>query len=673
MNIIIDIMDYTNVLDFCKMNLRCHMDNLISIDNIDLHLTDEELGALSFLKQEMPHLVNYFKNELLVARDKISQRLITSLYRENLVNAKSNSTFVSSCDIKNFPINGEHQIMRVHFPESDKYLFAKVSGTHAFGRVDVEGPFYYCDSDGRQCVRILHPNEVLADILKENPELDNEASSQFKDDMENSVANMALALSYQAYEMQHSKEPLLEIIINEQDSYLRSEQAVIEGHPLHPGAKLRKGLNANENIKYSSEYNKEIHLKCVLIHQSIARTQSLSFTYDAELEAQFPELYSQIKTECDNLSNLSEYHLMIVHPWQLDNVLLSQYEEEINNNLMIPLKIEIPYYAGLSFRTLMPKFPSTLPHIKLSTNVHITGEIRTLSEQTTHNGPLVTQILNDILKQDKNFTHYRVGILNEFAGIHFYNSNDEEAIQTDLSEQLGTLFRDNVYNLTEKDSIPMIPSSLVVTYKYNEEPPIISLIQRYKHHYDKSNLDIAAQEWLSDYISQLLGIVIPLYAKYGIALEAHLQNSISTFNADGRLNTIYIRDFEGLRIDEQLLNEAGYTTKHFHEKSRILTDSKTTVFNKVFYSTVQNHIGELILTVSKFIEDEEFESKLWDSVSEIIHNILNSLTDINTSRISEIKQIMFDRDIDYKCVTTMRLEDEAHHYTYIKVSNPLHG
>ena len=167
--------------------------------------------------------------------------------------------------------------------------------------------------------------------------------------------------------------------------------------------------------------------------------------------------------------------------------------------------------------------------------------------------------------------------------------------------------------------------------------------------------------------------MIPLYAKYGIALEAHLQNSIATFNADGRLNTIYIRDFEGLRIDEQFLNESGYTTNHFHEKSRILTDSKTTVFNKVFYSTVQNHIGELILTVSKFTEDEEFESKLWDSVSEIIHNILNSLTNINTSHISEIKQIIFDRDIDYKCVTTMRLEDEAHHYTYIKVSNPLHG
>lgn len=54
MNIIIDIMDYTNVLDFCKMNLRCHMDNLISIDNIDLHLTDEELELYRFKTRNAP-------------------------------------------------------------------------------------------------------------------------------------------------------------------------------------------------------------------------------------------------------------------------------------------------------------------------------------------------------------------------------------------------------------------------------------------------------------------------------------------------------------------------------------------------------------------------------------------------------------------------------------------
>ena len=94
----------------------------------------------------------------------------------------------------------------------------------------------------------------------------------------------------------------------------------------------------------------------------------------------------------------------------------------------------------------------------------------------------------------------------------------------------------------------MIPSSLVVTYKYNEEPPIISLIQRYKHHYDKSNL-ISQSRMVVRLHFSIVRHSDSFYAKYGIALEAHLQNSISTFNADGRLNTIYIRDFEGLRID----------------------------------------------------------------------------------------------------------------------------
>ena len=40
--------------------------------------------------------------------------------------------------------------------------------------------------------------------------------------------------------------------------------------------------------------------------------------------------------------------------------------------------------------------------------------------------------------------------------------------------------------------------------------------------------------------------------------------------------------------------------------------------------------------------------------------------------MQKITHTLFAATIDYKCVTTMRLEDEAHHYTYIKVNNPLH-
>ena len=62
-----------------------------------------------------------------------------------------------------------------------------------------------------------------------------------------------------------------------------------------------------------------------------------------------------------------------------------------------------------------------------------------------------------------------------------------------------------------------------------------------------------------------------------------------------------------------------------------------------------------------------------NDIANIIHQILDTMTDVPNERISEIQNVMFAKTIDYKCVTTMRLEDEAHEYTYIKVNNPLHS
>ena len=58
----------------------------------------------------------------------------------------------------------------------------------------------------------------------------------------------------------------------------------------------------------------------------------------------------------------------------------------------------LPYYAGLSFRTLMPKYPKLFRILNFLQMFILLGNT-TLSEQTTHNGPLVTKIVNDILKR----------------------------------------------------------------------------------------------------------------------------------------------------------------------------------------------------------------------------------------------------------------------------------
>lgn len=651
--------------------MRCHMNKNITINNLNLQLTCEEYDVYTYLNEFYPDLVDNFRQYILIGRDKISQRLITSLYRENLVQAKENSQIIRHTKLTMSMFSKDKDVLCIHFPKSNLDIYSQIKGSHAFDRVDVEGPFYILKHHNHEYERIQHPNDILDLILAEAPKLDNAASEQFRDDLNNSAANMILALSYQAKHMQLSHESLWELITKSEDSYLRSEQSVIEGHPLHPGAKLRKGMSAEENIHYNSEYGQKIQLKCILIHNSIAHVQSLSSNYNDTIQQAFHKLFTHHLNKNNDIT-IEDYHLMIVHPWQFEHILLNQYQQELDEQLIIPIDMTLPYYAGLSFRTLMPKYPELLPHIKLSTNVHITGEIRTLSEQTTHNGPLVTKIVNDILKKDTDFKPYRIEKLDESAGIHFYNSKDHSAIQTERSEQLGTLFRENIYTIIDEDTIPIISSSLIAYYPNNTEPPIESLIKRYQHTNQFKTFEKAAFAWIQDYATQLLGIVIPLYVKYGIALEAHLQNSIATFNQDGSLSKIYIRDFEGLRIDEIQLNHMGYKTSHFHKKSRILTQSTTSVFNKVFYSTVQNHLAELILTIAEKVETVDFEKAMWHDISHIIHNILAKLTDVDAVRLQHITQTLFAKTIDYKCVTTMRLEDEAHEYTYIKVDNPLH-
>lgn len=640
-------------------------------NNLSNKMNNDEQHAFDYLLSINEQWAQLFLNMLLESRDKISQRLISSLHRENLIDSRSYSKIISNQDLNIVHLPANSKLLSITFPKVNKTLYATITGNHAFDRLDVQGPFYIEDNGNYN--RVQHPNEILNIILTISPELDNEASTQLYEDLNNSVTNMAIALSYQAYTLENNKKSLYELIMNAEDSYLSSEQFVIEGHPIHPGAKLRKGMTPETVINYSAEFGNAISLQFILIHKSIAKAQTYIEEENDLLFRLFEGLEAAVMNHVGH-DQVNQYYVMVVHPWQYDHILLQEYKEELKTNRLIPIDYQQSYYAGLSFRTLMPKYPKKSPHIKLSTNVHITGEIRTLSEQTTINGPQVTHILNDIKQKDSLFKHINADTIDELAGIHFYNSLDKVTTRTKRSEQLGTLFRTNIYHLIKNETTPIIPSALVSSTIYNNEPLIVSLINKYKEKNKFPTFEIAALSWIKQYGQALIDITIPLYVKYGIALEAHLQNSIATFSEDGRLDRLYIRDFEGLRIDRIRLNKMGYSTASFHEKSLILSDQPQTVFNKVFYSSIQNHLGELIVSITKSSEDSNFEKQLWQLIRDILIAKLNDIAnDIDDQqRVKNIKSILLAPKIDYKCVTTMRLTDEADYYTYIKVDNPLH-
>ncbi|SUM34388.1 siderophore synthetase superfamily, group B [Staphylococcus gallinarum] len=70
----------------------------------------------------------------------------------------------------------------------------------------------------------------------------------------------------------------------------------------------------------------------------------------------------------------------------------------------------------------------------------------------------------------------------------------------------------------------------------------------------------------------------------------------------------------------------------------------------------------------------DLEAQIWHTISDLIEAKLDQIeqTLTDSERVANFRDIIFAEKIDYKCVTTMRLEDEADYYTYVQVDNPLY-
>ena len=104
-----------------------------------------------------------------------------------------------------------------------------------------------------------------------------------------------------------------------------------------------------------------------------------------------------------------------------------------------------------------------------------------------------------------------------------------------------------------------------------------------------------APRWPSsrDYARLLLPPVLRLAARYGIGLEAHLQNCLPTF-VGGVPHRLVLRDFAGLRLHLPRLAAAGHRLALW-PGSVVGTDDPAVMRAKVGYTALQAHLGELVV------------------------------------------------------------------------------
>ncbi|MFJ8531440.1 IucA/IucC family protein [Bacillus sp. NPDC094106] len=647
----------------------------------------EEQTLFSFLQQTHPPLHETYKQNLSKGREGILERLLSSVIRENisrLMNTavtfqKSYETFISisTDDCPDYLLDYVHThqklfeksslIQALYFKKQNCYLLVPIQQIYAFDRPIVHGPYIHISPSTQK--EITHPNEVLALIFQEDWEGPSSYFHMFEEDLANSAANLSLAYTFHE---QSNAVSTLTAAAQTNDHYTFFEQLVIEGHPCHPGAKMRKGLNPEETIAYSAEFKNTIPLRFVAVHkQNVSTAFMNSQDWNPIIFSFEPILKIEAKIRLGD--KINDYFLLPIHPWQMIHTLQELYKTEIQQEKIIIFDYDAPYVAGMSFRTIFPaNYETRRPHYKLTTNVHLTGEVRTLSEQTIHNGPLMSNILQKIAKEDTSIDEAKFIPIMERAGAHFLDINDSNIDwQTMRSENLACVIRDNVHSYIHKDEWAIVGSALVASVHGANQPLIVELIELYKAKHFLPLHD-AIITFIEKYVTNALTGFIPLMVKYGIGLEGHLQNIVPVFKKDGTPDRLLIRDWEGIRVHRGRLRQAGIDITNFHHKSRILVDDEKSVRNKVFYSVMQNHFGELFIHVSRFYKIDE--QLLWNIVKRVTQNIFMDLRqDMRyIQNAAADYDVFFAEKIDYKALTLMRMMGEAHSYFYVKVDNPLY-
>lgn len=645
---------------------------------IDHTLFDqEELNTLAFIKSEKPDLLNRYHSNIKAGRRGIFQRLLQAFIREKLIE-----------EDRVVRLDGTESNICINLPSGKTIKFA-VNKYHSLERFDVLGDPIVIHQ-GHTNV-LSHPVAFI-ELLKQEGMLEVakvEQYERFKLEIQNGVANLTLALTGATIrniellkEAKNNCQTSLEWVLKQkqENKYFSPlafyEQCVVEGHPLHPGAKTKFGLQVADVIQYSPEWGATPEVALVAVPRESCHITSIDHH---SVTRRLYEEYEGLQLAVFNTLHKKgldpeRYELIPVHPWQFENTLNELYKEEMQQEKIIPIEdYRISTQSLVSFRSLAPiqKLGEGKHHIKTAVNVQTTSAIRTVSPNSVVNGPILSKILDAIQEKEREFDGKFV-VLKEQAGVFF--QPDRTGLTEDeygtLQANLASILRENPENyIRHEDEIPMAAASLIADSPISGKPIVIELIEEYARKHNVTDCIEATNLFIEKYAQVALPGFLTLMVRYGISLEGHMQNSVSVFR-NGELVRMLIRDFGGIRILPARLWRQGFEAD-FYPKSSIVTNQVSQLRSIISYSVMQNHFAELITCIVRALDIEE--EQLWIVVMKVSKTVFKELKKDATikDQAAADEEAFFQPMINLKALATMRLQGDIAAYSFMKVQNPM--
>lgn len=444
----------------------------------------------------------------------------------------------------------------------------------------------------------------------------------------------------------------------------------LEGHPFYPTWKAKSDLSPEDVTALSPEFGARVRVRVAALRKEWSYVEKMPHvdSYPQWFSQNFPELWRDWAEGLNRRGKSPEDWLPLpVHSWHLDNFLRREFASEISSGVFDPDGPEIVTLPSMSFRTMLPDTQEPSPFIKLPVAIWMTSEQRTLQAKSIHMGPRLSTLISDILSRETDL-HDTLEIFTEELGaiLHHPVTGDEHP-----GRFLSVVYR-SCDALARTDGLLSVTvAALLTASPIDGRPLICELIAR---NGDESEAAVSA--YFSAYVATVIRPTLAMYLLYGIAFEAHQQNSTILFDETGRPRKLLIRDFGDGRSFAPLFKERGHQLEPFTRTGILPTtfdDDISLVRSFVIDACFVCHLHEVALCL-----DEHYAlsgTSLWRILRQETEAVFDALRPrmLSDAFWLEERKAFLEKPWPSRSVLRMHLERYRDYRVEHELPNPMAG
>ena len=448
-------------------------------------------------------------------------------------------------------------------------------------------------------------------------------------------------------------------LVQVEQGFIESEQALILGHSMHPAPKSRTGFVHEDWQKYSPEACGQTQLYYWLVApEYIAEGTALEQAFSIQLKQEIKWHLSE--SELETLATYAHYKLLPLHPWQARYLQSKVWFKSLKAKLKI---IDLGEKAWIfspttSVRTLASFNAPWM--LKPSLSVMITNSIRVNLAKECHRGEMTHRLWHSELGQS---------ILKQCPTLKAVNDPAWIALQLDgeIIDETICIVRDQPF--TPEQQVTCI-ASLCQDHPVEERNRFNALFDQIASQQKLNDKAQIAHDWFKTFLNISLSPLMYVYHRYGMAFESHQQNVLVELK-DGWPQWLWLRDNQGFYYIEEFADEILQQFPELHDKAHAV-GSKTFVDERFSYYFFGNTLFGIINAIGAtgFVSEQDLLSVLQQHLFDLLKQYPES---------SLIQSLLYQPTLPYKGNLLTRLYelDELiapveNQSVYIQLANPLY-